>query len=113
MLGAVAVPVLGEPAVGQVHIRDEVIPLAAPFPEPAVDALHVARCVQRGVQPDGTRIASDSVDNTVRVWPVYPDAISAMCAKLTTNMSRQQWRDWVSPDIDYIKGCPALPIAPD
>jgi hypothetical protein len=23
--------------------------------------------------------------------------------KLTTNMSRQQWREWVSPDIDYIK----------
>ena len=36
-----------------------------------------------------------------------------MCAKLTTNMSHQQWHDWVSPDIDYIKGCPDLPIAPD
>ena len=36
-----------------------------------------------------------------------------MCAKLTTNMSRQQWRDWVSPDIDYIKVCPGLPITPD
>ena len=36
-----------------------------------------------------------------------------MCAKLTTNMSHQQWRDWVSPDIDYIKVCPDLPIAPD
>jgi hypothetical protein len=57
--------------------------------------------------------ASDSVDNTVRVRPVYPDAISAMCAKLTTNMSRQQCRDWVSPDIDYIKACPDLPITPD
>ena len=29
-----------------------------------------------------------------------------MCAKLTTNMSHQQWRDWVSPDIDYIEACP-------
>jgi hypothetical protein len=28
-------------------------------------------------------------------------------------MSRQQWRDWVSPDIDYIKVCPDLPIPPD
>ena len=36
-----------------------------------------------------------------------------MCANLTTNMSHQQWHDWVSPDIDYIKGCPDLPIAPD
>ena len=60
-----------------------------------------------------TVLASDRVDNTVRVRPVYPDAISAMCAKLTTNMSRQQWRDWVSPDIDYIKVCPGLSITPD
>jgi hypothetical protein len=36
-----------------------------------------------------------------------------MCAKLTTNMSHQQWRDWVSPDIDYIKVRPDLPITPD
>ena len=36
-----------------------------------------------------TVLASDSVDNTVWVWPVYPDAISAMCAKLTANMSHQ------------------------
>jgi hypothetical protein len=41
------------------------------------------------------------------------DPASAMCAKLTTNMSHQQWRDWVSPDIDYIKLCLDLPIAPD
>ena len=47
------------------------------------------------------------------LWLAYPDATSAMCAKLTTNMSHQQWRDWVSPDIDYIKVCPDLPIPPD
>jgi hypothetical protein len=40
--------------------------------------------------------------------------IIEVCAKLTTtNMSHQQWRDWVSPDIDYIKVCPGLPITPD
>ena len=36
-----------------------------------------------------------------------------LCAKLTTNMSHQQWRDWVSPDIDYIELCPDLPRARD
>ena len=56
---------------------------------------------------------SGSVDKTLRLWPTYPDPASAMCAKLTTNMSHKQWRDWVSPDIDYIKACPDLPIAPD
>jgi hypothetical protein len=49
----------------------------------------------------------------VRVWLTYPDPASALCAKLTANMSHQQWRDWVSPDIDYIEACPGLPIAPD
>jgi hypothetical protein len=36
-----------------------------------------------------------------------------MCAKLTTNMSHQQWADWVSRDVDYIKVYPNLPVAPD
>ncbi len=63
--------------------------------------------------PDGTRIASGSADTTLRLRPTYPDATSALCAKLTTNMSHQQWRDWVSPAIDYIKVCPDLPVAPD
>ena len=62
--------------------------------------------------PDGQRIASGGADTTVRVWPAYADA-AAVCAKLTTNMSRQQWRDWVSPDIDYMEVCPGLPIRAD
>ena len=46
------------------------------------------------------------------MWPGA--ALSEMlCAKLSTNMSKQQWREWVSPDIEYIPACPALPIPPD
>jgi WD40 repeat protein len=61
---------------------------------------------------DGSTIVSGSSDKTVRVWPTHSDPASAMRAKLTTNMSHQQWRDWASPNIDYIKVCPDLPIAP-
>jgi len=63
--------------------------------------------------PDGKHILSASGDKTVRAWPAYPDPASALCAKLATNMSYEQWREWVSPDIDYIKACPDLPVARD
>ena len=47
-------------------------------------------------------------DDTVRLWPGHADD-PVLCAKLTTNMSHQQWRDWVSPNIDYTTLCPNLP----
>ena len=74
---------------------------------------HKAEVLSVAFSPDGKRIVSGSSDNTLRLWPTYPDPASAMCAKLTTNMSHKQWRDWVSPDINYIKACPDLPVAPD
>ena len=82
-------------------------PIGAPLTGHTDTVLSVAS------SPDGHRIVSGSRDNTLRLWPAFPDAASAMCAKLTTNMSHKQWRDWVSPAIDYIKVCPDLPIAPD
>ena len=60
--------------------------------------------------PDGRRIVSSGDDGTVRLWPATARR-EDLCAKLTTNMSREQWDDWVSPDIDYVKVCPDLPIA--
>jgi len=59
--------------------------------------------------PDGKRIVSGGDDTFVRMWLAYADA-AAVCAKLTTNISHQQWRDWVAPDIDYVEVCPGLPI---
>ncbi|WP_327098924.1 TIR domain-containing protein [Nocardia vinacea] len=64
--------------------------------------------------PDGKRIASSSIDSTLRIWPVYDAAPEKLCAKLISNMSHQNWRDWIRiPNQSYIRLCPGLPIRPD
>ncbi len=63
--------------------------------------------------PDARRIASGGNDNTLRIWAgpaAWPDTL---CAKLTANMGHKQWRDWVSPNIDYTATCPGLAVPSD
>ncbi|WP_131822417.1 WD40 repeat domain-containing protein, partial [Mycobacteroides saopaulense] len=43
-------------------------------------------------------------------WPGPARWPDLLCDKLSANMSRKQWKQWVSPDIDYVVGCPDLPI---
>jgi WD40 repeat protein len=62
---------------------------------------------------DMRRILSAGASGTVWVWPGPAAWKQELCAKLATNMSHKQWRDWVSPDIPYVVVCPGLPVASD
>jgi WD40 repeat protein len=76
------------------------------------DALtgHFAAVYGVAFSRDG-RLASAGFDHTLRLWPGAPTP-EMLSEKLTTNMSRRQWREWVSADIDYIPARADLPIPP-
>jgi WD40 repeat protein len=61
------------------------------------------------ISPDGRLVASTTLDGNMLLSPAVADP-SQLCDKLSANMSHQQWRDWVSPGIGYIKVCPGLPV---
>ena len=71
----------------------------------------------RGVVHTGRAETITDVDSdpTRRLWPKPAQSLwpSLVCAKLSQNMSHEQWRDWVAPDIGYSEVCPGLPIPPD
>lgn len=62
---------------------------------------------------DRSIVTFDRTGKTLGLWPapkIWPDEL---CKKLTRNMSRREWREWVSPEIDYVEQCPGLPIPSD
>ncbi|GAD82878.1 TIR domain-containing protein [Nocardia asteroides NBRC 15531] len=69
------------------------------------------------ISADGTRVLTryqDYADKSeMWTWPGPESWADHLCDKLTFNMSRQQWADWVSPDLAYRPVCPDLPPHPD
>ncbi len=78
---------------------------------------HQAQVVTVAVSTDTNLIFSGSVDGTIRIWPnPHPSMVSpadALCAKMTTTMSKTNWTKWVSPHIHDREVCDGLPPTPD
>ncbi|CRZ16821.1 putative regulatory protein [Mycolicibacterium neworleansense] len=74
---------------------------------------HRSMVLATAFSPDDTTLATASMDNTLRMWTVPTGSPDALCAKITHNMSHEQWNEWVSPELDYIEACPGQPIAAD
>ena len=64
------------------------------------------------ISKDDSRILSGSYDGNIQLWPTPKDLTHRLCDKLSANMSRQQWNDWVSSTDDYVPACPGLPTPP-
>ncbi|MGY6274617.1 WD40 repeat domain-containing protein [Methylomonas sp. MgM2] len=74
---------------------------------------HTSGVLSVAFSPDGSRIVSGSYDSTLRLWPVFDGWADELCKKLDRNMSRKEWREWVSPEIAYHEQCPGLPVPAD
>ena len=63
--------------------------------------------------PDGKVIFLSGSGGAIQRIVVFDGWADNLCRKLERNMSHKEWREQVSPDIDYIEQCPGLPIPPD
>jgi WD40 repeat protein len=62
--------------------------------------------------PNNDQIVSGSGDGNLHLWSPPAKLEDLICSKLTTNMSKQQWREWVQVSLDdYKQFCRGLPDA--
>jgi WD40 repeat protein len=62
--------------------------------------------------PDG-RFFATADPSAILVWPGPEQWADIICTKLVWNMSRAQWREWVSPAIPYMAQCEGLDVSDD
>jgi WD40 repeat protein len=57
------------------------------------------------VSSDDTLIVSGSADGNIQLWPGPADVGKAVCSKLTADVSRKQWDQWVKGKVPYAPLC--------
>jgi len=80
-------------------------PAGPPMPSLDKSITHIA------VSPDNWQIVTAGAGDRLLVWPGPAAWASELCRKLTRNMSQEEWRNWVSPEVDYVCQCEGLPLS--
>lgn len=63
---------------------------------------------------DGEYALSGSSFDTVRVWKWRPeDLIADACSRLTRNLTRMEWQQYIGDALPYQAVCPDFPIEPE
>jgi WD40 repeat protein len=71
---------------------------------------HIGSVQSLAFERDSARFVSGSADKTLRIWAGPKMWREMLCAKLIRNVSDKQWKNWISPVVDYRVQCPQLPI---
>jgi WD40 repeat protein len=60
--------------------------------------------------PDDKLLASASVDKTVGLWDIEVESLIAdACRTANRNLSEDEWKRFVGPEINYARTCSSLP----
>lgn len=79
----------------------------------------VARVLQESVvsvafSSDGIYALSGSYYDTVRIWKWRPEELMTDgCSRVTRNLTRLEWQQYIGSALPYQATCPAFPIEPD
>jgi hypothetical protein len=63
--------------------------------------------------PDGHWVVSGSDDDILYVWPYEPQyLIGNACSRVTRNLTRTEWKQYIGDALPYQAVCPKWPIEP-
>jgi len=63
--------------------------------------------------PDGYWVASGSEDRILYVWPYEPQyLIDNACSRVTRNLTRAEWKQYIGDALPYQAVCPNQPFGP-